>query len=116
MSVVSRKEYIGVPRDRVENFNGNQLVYVGWDNHLLFASAFLLFVSPESTFRDLVKNNVVPLIAADPDAEKIDWDNVSWLNGNKPWAPDWDATLAENGVGHKSLVRFQTPSLNTICG
>ncbi|BEH12969.1 phenol hydroxylase subunit P4 [Marinobacter shengliensis] len=116
MSVVSRKEYIGVPRDRVENFNGNQLVYVGWDNHLLFASAFLLFVSPESTFRDLVKNNVVPLIAADPDAEKIDWDNVSWLKGNKPWAPAWDATLAENGVGHKSLVRFQTPSLNTICG
>ncbi|MBD3654951.1 phenol hydroxylase subunit P4 [Marinobacter sp.] len=116
MSVVSRKEYIGVPRDRVENFNGNQLVYVGWDNHLLFASAFLLFVSPETVFRDMVQNTVMPLIGADPDAEKIDWETVTWLKGNQPWAPDWDATLAANGIGHKMLLRFKTPSLNSICG
>ncbi|SFM45039.1 phenol hydroxylase subunit P4 [Marinobacter pelagius] len=116
MSVVSRKEYIGVPRDRVENFNGNQLVYVGWDNHLLFASAFLLFVSPETVFRDMVQNNVIPLIGADPDAEKIDWDSVTWLKGNQPWTPNWDETLAANGIGHKMLLRFKTPSLNSICG
>lgn len=71
MSVVSRKEYIGVARDRVENFNGNQLVYVGWDNHLLFASAFLLCPTPETVFRDLVQNNLAPLLSADPDAKKL---------------------------------------------
>src|SRR5690554_2811696 len=116
MSVVSRKEYIGVPRDRVENFNGNQLVYVGWDNHLLFASAFVLFVSPETVFRDMVQNNVIPLINADPDAEKMDWDSVTWLKVNQPWTSNWDETLAANGIGDKMLLRFKTPSLNSICG
>lgn len=116
MTVVSRKEYIGEARDRVENFNGNQLVYVGWDNHLLFAADFLLCPSPDIGFRDFVQDNVVPLLSADPDAEKIDWASVTWLKGNQAWTPDWDASLAANGVGHKALLRFKTPELNTVCG
>jgi phenol hydroxylase P4 protein len=34
MAVTSLKEYIGVPRDTVANFNGKQLVYASWDQHL----------------------------------------------------------------------------------
>jgi phenol/toluene 2-monooxygenase (NADH) P4/A4 len=116
MAVTSTKEYIGVPRDVVENFNGNQLLYVSWDQHLLFASSFLICRSPETTFRDMVETNLLPLIAADPDAEKVQWDEVKWLMGNKPWTPDWDASLADNGIRHKAHLRFQTPGLNSICG
>lgn len=116
MPVVSRKEYIGEARDRVENFNGGQLVYVGWDNHLLFASAFLLFAPSDKPFRELVNDSLVPLLQADPDAKEILWEDVIWLKGNKPWQPDWNASLAANGIGHKSLLRFKTPGLNTICG
>ncbi len=116
MPVVSRKEYIGVPRDRVENFDGKQLIYVSWDQHLLFAASFMLCLPPETPFREMVEQNVVALIGADPDADKVEWEKVSWLKGNEPWKPDWDASLADNGIDHKTHLRFQTPGLNTVCG
>ncbi len=44
MAVAAIKEYVGVPRDLVANFNGKQLVCASWDRHLLFAAPFLLCV------------------------------------------------------------------------
>ncbi|MGE0482557.1 MAG: phenol hydroxylase subunit P4 [Gammaproteobacteria bacterium] len=116
MPVSSTKPYIGVPRDRVENFNGKQLVYVSWDQHLLFAASFLVCVPPATTFRQMIEQNVVPLIAPDPDAAAVDWDAVQWLMSNRPFTPDWDASLAANGIVHKASLRMLTPGLNSLCG
>jgi hypothetical protein len=64
MAVVSTKPYVGVPRDLVANFNGKQLVYVCWDQHLLFAAPFpVLSSQPEMSFRELLDG---PLTASDP--------------------------------------------------
>ena len=115
MAVVSTKDYVGVPRDRVENFNGNRIVYVSWDQHLLFAASFMTCLSPDTLFRDWVQNNVVPLMAPDPDAANVDWSSVTWIKGGEAFRPDWDASLADNGIGHKAHLRFQTPGLNSIC-
>ena len=115
MAVKSTKEYIGVPRDVVEKFNGRQLVYVSWDHHLLFAAPFLICVPPETTFGEMLEQSLKPLLAPDSDSEKIDWSNVSWLMANEPFSPDYDASLADNGIVHKANLRMQTPGLNSVC-
>uniref|UniRef100_UPI003C7CC762 phenol hydroxylase subunit P4 n=1 Tax=Pseudomonas veronii TaxID=76761 RepID=UPI003C7CC762 len=101
MPVVARKEYVGVARDCVENFNGKQLVYASWDHHLLFAAPFLLCLTPQTTFAQLLETALAPLLQADPDAALIDWQHVQWLKDNQPWVPDLDASLVANGIGHK---------------
>ncbi|HEY0832368.1 MAG TPA: phenol hydroxylase subunit P4 [Azospirillum sp.] len=114
MSVKALKEYVGVPRDRVENFHGKQLVYVSWDHHLLFAAPFLLCLPPETTFRDLVEGPLTALLRPDPDAAAIDWTKVEWLKSNHPWVPQFDRSLAANGIGHKDQIRFRTPGLDWL--
>ena len=32
------EDYAGERKDRVENFHCNQLVYIGWDHHLMFCA------------------------------------------------------------------------------
>ena len=114
MPVVAKKEYVGVPRDRVANFNGSQLVYASWDQHLLFAAPFLLFVQPQMLFKDMVEGPLKMLVQPDPDAASVDWSKVDWLKSNQPWTPDFDGSLAANGIGHKDQIRFRTPGLNSL--
>ncbi|MBA5689842.1 phenol hydroxylase subunit P4 [Rugamonas apoptosis] len=115
MAVTAIKDYIGVPRDTVANFNGRQLVYASWDRHSLFASPFLLCMTPETKLGEVVETMLVPLMQADPDAAAVDWDKVEWLKSNQPWTPDFSASVAANGIGHKDQIRFRTPGLNTLC-
>lgn len=114
MTVTAIKEYVGVPRDSLANFHGNQIVYACWDQHLMFASPFICFVSPDTHFKDLVAGSIAPLLQADPDAAAIDWSRVEWLKSNQPWTPDFERSLADNGIGHKDQIRFRTPGLNTL--
>jgi phenol hydroxylase P4 protein len=115
MAVTATKAYVGVPRDRVENFLGKQIVYVSWDHHLLFAASFLICVPPQARFRELLEGPLAALIAPDPDAAAIDWARVEWLKANVPWTPQFDRSLADNGIEHKAQLRFRTPGLNTLC-
>lgn len=103
-------DYQGEVRDRVEHFNGNQLVYFGWDRHMLFCSPFTLAVPPAMPFRTLVEEVLKPLLAAHPGGAAIDWPGVRWQLSNAPFEPDFDASLADNGIGHKTLLRLQTPA------
>ncbi|MFZ4535147.1 phenol hydroxylase subunit P4 [Propionivibrio sp.] len=114
MPVAAIKEYIGVPRDTVANFNGKQLVYVSWDHHLLFASPFLLCLPPQTTFGELVNGPLAALTKPDPDAASVDWKKVEWLKSNQPWTPDFERSLADNGIGHKDQIRFRTPGLQSL--
>jgi phenol hydroxylase P4 protein len=114
MTVTSTKHYEGVPRHPVENFGGNQINYVSWDHHLLFAAPFCLCPNPDMKLADFLEDIVNPLLAADPDAEKLDWHKVVWQKGLDSWQPDLDKTLRENGVGHKDLLRFKTPGMNSL--
>ena len=108
--------YRGEVRDRVENFHGNQLVYFGWDRHLLFCSPFTLPLPPDMPFGALVDNVIVPLLGAHPEGASIDWAKVEWLRGETPFTPDTQASLVANGLGHKSLLRLRTPELGGIAG
>jgi len=114
MPVTALKEYVGVPRDSVDKFLGQQIVYVSWDRHLLFAAPFLICVPPQMKFGEFVEGPLKTLIQPDPDAEKVEWTKVQWLKSNQPWQPRFDLSLADNGIGHKDQIRFQTPGVNTL--
>jgi len=114
MAVTSTKPYIGVARDTVANFNGKQIVYVYWEQHLLFSTPYLTVVEPGMRFADFLANVVKPLMQPDPDAAKVDLTQVEWTSGKKAFKPDLNATLAENGIGHKTQLCFRTPGANTL--
>ena len=104
-------DYQGEVRDRVENFKGIQLVYFGWDRHMLFCSPFTLPLPPSMPFKTLVADVLTPLLAAHPGGAAIDWQRVRWQLSNEPFVPDMEASLADNGIDHKCLLRLQTPAL-----
>ena len=108
--------YVGEIKDRLENFHGNQLLYVGWDQHLMFCAPFAYPFPPQMLFRDIIEKVFPGSFGAHPDFAKIDWSKVEWLKSSKPWKPDFDKTLAENGLVHKDVIRFRTPGLNGIKG
>lgn len=109
-------DYAGDIKDRVENFHGNQMVYVGWDRHLLFAAPFTLLAQPDMPFRRFRDELMGSAFDPHPDWEQIDWSRVSWLLNDEPFEPQLDKSLQEQGVNHKYFLRFQTPGLNGIAG
>lgn len=114
MAVKSTKEYVGVSRDTVDGFDGQQITYVAWDQHLLFAAPFMIVVPSTMPFREFVEGPLSGLMQPDPDAALVDWDKVEWLKSNEPWQPDFDKTLVENGIKHKEQLRLRTPGLNSL--
>ena len=111
-------EYNPPVRDRVENFGGNYLVYASWDNHRLINSAMGFPLPPDMPF-NVFMTQVLPLCYNDhPDFANLDWDTIEvhWFLNGESFTPDLDKSLAENGVDHKSILRFYTPTLKGING
>lgn len=106
------KHYRGEVRDRRENFGGNILVYIGWDEHLLFCSAHAFPLSPHMTFQDLYEQVLPQGFAQHPDFEHIEKDKIEWTLNGKLFQPVDDQTLEQQGFDHKSLLRFKTLGLN----
>jgi len=116
MAVVAKDGYVDIVRDRIENFHGNQLVFVGWDDHLLFSAAQAFPLPPEMPFQALISDAMASVFKDHPDFKKIDWSTVQWVVDGEKFKPKMDKSLRENGVGHKSLIRFKTPGLKGING
>ncbi|MBV1787124.1 phenol hydroxylase subunit P4 [Marinobacterium sp. D7] len=104
-------DYSGEVRDRVENFHGNQIVYLGWDHHLMFCAAFAFPVPPTLTFRQLRDEVMVEAFEPHPEWTQIDWERTTWLLNGQAFEPQPDVALIDQGIDHKSLLRFQTPDL-----
>lgn len=108
--------YTGQVRDRVENFHGRQLLYVGWHDHLSFGAAHALALTPDTPFSALVENILPGVYAQHPDTARIDWKFVQWFRSSQPFTPELDKSLADNGLGHKAAIWFSTPGLNGVNG
>lgn len=112
MSVVALKPgYKGEVLDRVENFHGNQLVYLHWEDHLSFCAALAFPLPPDMPFGAILKDVLPPFYGMHPDWPKIDWSSVRWTLDGKPFTPDPGRALRDQGIRHKSLLRFWTPGL-----
>lgn len=116
MAIIAKDGYVDIVRDKVENFHGNQVVYVSWDDHLLFCAAQAFPLPPEMPFQALVSEVMPPVFSWHEEFERVDWSKVKWNLDGEDFVPDMEKSLAENGVVHKSLIRFKTPGLNGING
>jgi len=115
MSVVALKPYSFKPKDGRENFPA-PLLYIGWEDHLMFCAPFCLPLPPDTPFGALSTAILPGIYGYHPDFAKIDWAKVEWFKSGKAWQPDPAKTLAENGLKHKDAIRFRTPGLIGIKG
>ena len=103
------------PKDVRGNFPA-PLLYIGWDDHLMFCAPFCLPLPPDMPFGAVIDNVLPGVFGNHPDFQHIDWNQVQWLKSGQPWQPDPAMSLADNGLGHKDAIRFRTPGLNGIQG
>ena len=115
MAVASLGTYDFQPADPVEKFPA-PLLYVGWEDHKMFCAPHCVPMPPTTVFGDFVKNVLPDMYSAHPDFARIAWDQVEWFSSGQPFTPDMARTMAENGIGHKSVIRFRTPGLTGLGG
>lgn len=99
-------------RDRVENFHGNIVVYLHWEDHLSFCAALAFPFPPDMPFGAIAGDILPTYYGAHPDFAAIDWSRVRWTVDGREVTPDPEKSLRDHGVGHKSLIRFWTPGLD----
>ncbi|MCB6184913.1 phenol hydroxylase subunit P4 [Leeia sp. TBRC 13508] len=116
MSINALADYEFPSSDRLENFKGKQLVYVNWEKHRMFSRPFVLALTPDTPFSVIKDKYITDCYRYHPDFAQIDWSKVVWQNSNDVFTPDMNKSLAENGIGHKDLIRFTTPGLDGIAG
>jgi len=109
-------DYHGSMKDTVDHFHGNQLLNIGWDQHLMFATPLCIPVPPSLPFGALVQQVLPGLFGAHPQFAQVDWAQVQWRRSGEAFTPDMDKSLADNGLGHKALLRFKTPGLDGLAG
>ena len=112
MAVKALYDYQYPAADTQDKFHGNQLLYVGWDDHLMFCAPFAYCLPPSTKFSELVEKHLPFSYSRHPDWAKIDFSKVVWLKSGQPWQPDMNKTLAEQGINQKDPLRRQTPGLN----
>lgn len=111
-----RPGYHGDMKDTVEHFHGQQLLGLGWDQHLMYATPLCIPVPPDMPFGALIEKVLPQLYGQHPDFGKIEWGGVQWIKGGQPFTPDLAKSLKDNGVGHKDLLRLRTPGLQGLAG
>jgi phenol hydroxylase P4 protein len=115
MSTVALGKYEFTPKDVRANFPA-PLLYIGWEDHLLFCSPVCLPLPGETLFGALASAVLPGVYGEHPDFARIDWSQVLWFKSGQPWQPDPQRSLQENGLGHKDVIRFRTPGLTGIGG
>ena len=118
MAIQSIGEYPIIMKDKVENFHGNQLVFIIWHAHRVVCSPRAFPLPPEMPFGALLTDIIPISYNIEPDYEHLDFDKteVIWEVDGEVITPDFSKSLKENGVGHKSVITFKTPTLTGKVG
>ncbi len=117
MPVIALKPgYSGPVADAEDRFHGKRLLYVGWEDHLLFSAPVCLPLPADMPFGALLSEVLPGVYGIHPDFAKVDWPSVQWFDSGRPFRPDPEKSLADNGLVHKSVIRFRSPGLEGIGG
>lgn len=116
MSVIAIGNYSAEPLDLQRNFHGAQLVYLCWENHLMFCAPFTFPLPAQMGFGDFLTQVLTPAISQHPDAASVDFSAAHWRLNDAPFTPDHILSLGDNGITHKSLLHLSTPGLNGLAG
>lgn len=115
MSTTAIGPYTFAPRDSAAAF-ALPLLYVAWDEHMMFPAALAVPLPPQTSFAQLVQQVLPQLYGQHPDFARVVWPQVQWFKSHQLFTPRMDASLAEHGFKHKSLLRFRTPGLEGLRG
>ena len=103
MAVRSIGTYEFPSRSRQELYGDDQLVHVYW-NHNMFFCAPACFRAPKAMpWGTFLAEIVYPVFEGDPDFDRATTSFTRQVD-DAPLTPRDDASLAELGVGHKSLL------------
>ncbi len=111
-----RPGYHGDMKDTADKFHGQQILNIGWDQHLMYATPMCIPVPPGMPFGALVEQVLPGLFGQHPDFARIDWSAVQWMRSGEAFSPQMDRSLADNGLGHKASLRLRTPGLDGLAG
>lgn len=106
MPVRAIGEYDFPSRSRQELYGDDQLVSVLWDENLFMVAAGCFRAPKAMGWGDFVTQMVEPWAATDPDF--VPGSEKEWTLDGSPITPDPGKSLAEHGVGHKSVLAFRT--------
>ena len=109
--MVSVGEYPLRQQDTEDRFYGKRLIYLSWENHLMYAAPFCVPLPANLPFGALVHDVLPEIYGEHPEFEQIDWHRTQWMNSDKKFRPDFGKSLEHHGLEHKSLIRFRTPAL-----
>lgn len=101
--------YGGIVRDRQQDFNGVQLLFIEWAAHPLIACPITVPVPPGTRFGELLSGALTQSVfGQQPDWPTVDWSRATWRMNDAPFVPDLGKTLAEQGVAHKTFLTLTT--------
>jgi phenol hydroxylase P4 protein len=100
-------EYDFPSRSAQANYGDDQLVMVWYDGNPWFVAPGCFRAPKAMTFADFWAQMVVPYSEEDPDWQAT-WtpQDFEWGLDDAEWAPQADTSLADLGVGHKSVIRM----------
>ena len=73
MPVQALKPYNIPAADTQDKFHGGQLLYIGWDDHLMFCAPFAYCLPPDTPFRDVCEKILPNSFGYHPDWAKVDF-------------------------------------------
>jgi phenol hydroxylase P4 protein len=115
MSVHAIGPYSWPAKDQEAHFAA-PLLYIGWDEHLMFCAPVCLSLAPDLPFGELVDKVLPDVFGEHPDFARINWNDALWLKSGAAWWPDVRLSLRDNGLRHKDVLRLRTPGLHGIAG
>ncbi len=107
-------EYLSA--NRIEQYGGDINFYVRWEKHLMFACPSAYRAPTAMRFSDFLEQLLKPDYAAHPESVKLDFARCVWKLEKAPWQPDFDKSIADNGIGHMSYIEFNAPGLDGLHG
>lgn len=105
MSVRAIGTYDFPSRSRQELYGDDQLVHVWWQDNPMFCAAACFRAPKAMTWGEFRAGMLDPWASSDP--EFTPDRPGDWVLDDAPLTPSDDKTLAELGVGHKSLIAFR---------
>ena len=112
MAVRAIGEYKFPSRSHQELYGDDQLVHVWWRDNMWFCAAACFRAPKAMTWRDFRTGMIDPLFSCDPDYRPAQ--RFGWSVDGRPVTPADEATLAELGVGHKSLIACWVPAAPAV--
>ena len=102
--------------NRVEQYGGDINFYIHWERHFLYACPSAYRAPVAMKFGDFLEQMFRPDYHAHPDAAKVDFKTCVWQFDKQPWQPDFDKSLADNGIAHMTYLQFRSPGLDGMHG